>query len=82
MANDPDVERLARYLRAHGLALKLGVELTPPTLPRSRRIRKALEQKAATDRRVRVALDAAKAAERVKPSRTLRRDFGQILEIR
>jgi hypothetical protein len=52
-----DVDFWVAHLRAHGRAWKLGFELVPPTLPRSCRLRRALEAEAARDDRVRVALD-------------------------
>jgi uncharacterized membrane protein (UPF0127 family) len=46
--------------------IKLGVPVQPPKLPRSRRLRQALEVEAGTNTRVWAALDAAKAG---KPSK-------------
>ena len=60
---------MTNYLRAHGRALKLGVMLAPPSLPRSKRMRQALEEEAANDHRIRIALDAGLAAEKkTRPS--------------
>ena len=67
--HDQELEQLTHYLRSHGRALKLGLPLKPPSLPRSKRMRQALEEEAANDHRVRVALDAGLAAEKkTRPS--------------
>lgn len=50
------------------------IKLEPPALPRSRRLRQALEREAEHDPRIRVALDAATNAESTNP-RTIRRVF-------
>jgi hypothetical protein len=70
--SDDDLAFWFRAARNHGRALALGVELAQFVMPRSRRIRRALEQEAETDLRVRRALDTARAAEQRKP-RTYRR---------
>ena len=58
-----ELDRWFAFLRDHGRVMKLGVPVAPPSLPRSRRLRRMLEQEAASDHRVRVALDAGLAAE-------------------
>ncbi len=60
-----EVAAWANHLRAFGLCGKL-VACTVPNLPRSRALRRSLEHEAATDPRIRVALDTCYAAERRK----------------
>lgn len=74
MSHHQELDQLTNYLRAHGRALKLGVPLKPPFLPRSKRMRQALEEEAANDHRIRIAIDAISAAEAAKP-RVFRRHF-------
>jgi hypothetical protein len=65
----PDHAELEQWLDSYavyGRCIKLGILVTPPKLPRSRRLRAALEAEAQTNTRVRAALDAAKAG---KPSK-------------
>ncbi len=78
--NDAELDRLLIRLRIDGRLMRLGLNLKPVTLPRSRRIRKALEVEADNDLRVRTALDVALKAERQKP--TVHRRFFPDAEIR
>jgi hypothetical protein len=70
--------------RSAGQQLQRGIPVTAPSLPRSRRLRMALELEAGRDSRVRTAYDAALAnaerARQLKP-RVLVRNSGTILKI-
>ena len=46
-----ELDRWFAFLRDHGRVMKLGVPVAPPSLPRSRRLRRMLEQEAASDHR-------------------------------
>jgi hypothetical protein len=87
MSHDLDDLTLAMF-RSAGQMLRCGVAVRVPSLPRSRRLRLALEREAGRDPRVRLAYDAAlaQAAKTAKPRqvkpRTLVRDSGVILQIR
>jgi hypothetical protein len=59
-----DLQRTLDQFRTHGRLAQLGVRVTPPRLPRSRRDRAELEAAADRDPRVRAGLDAARQAER------------------
>jgi hypothetical protein len=71
--------------RSAGRMLELGISARVPRLPRDTHVRRELERVAQRDRAVRRALNASVAeAERQRQlqPRVLRRDFGEILEIR
>jgi hypothetical protein len=64
---DAEIAGQLDWLRTWGRCAKLGIPLEPPKLPRSRKLRSAVELEAGVDPRVRVALDAILEAEHSKP---------------
>ena len=79
--NDAELDRLLIRLRIDGRLMRLGLNLRPAVLPRSRRIRKALEAEADNDVRVRTALDVALKAEQTKPGKIIRRHVNADIRI-
>ena len=75
LVNDAELDRWVTRLRTDGRCLRLGVPVKPAVLPRSRALRKRLEAAAQADPKVRVALDAAIEAERIRPGKIIRRHF-------
>jgi hypothetical protein len=65
--SDDEIAGQVDWLRTWGRCAKLGIPLEPPRLPRSRKLRSAVEQAAETDTRVRLALDEIERAERERP---------------
>jgi hypothetical protein len=80
------VDLTIEQFASSGRMLQAGVAVQVPELPRSRRLRMALEREAGRDPRVRkayeVALARAERTKQVKPGRILRRDCGTILTVR
>ena len=65
--NEEELDRWKIRLRTDGRCLRLGVRVAPAVLPRSRRLRRALEAEAETDPLVRAALDRCVEAEQTPP---------------
>ena len=74
LVNDTELQDRLDSLRQWGRLSKL-IRLEPPALPRSRRLRRALEREAESDHRVRRALDAAIRAEQTRPNKLIRRFY-------
>ncbi len=63
---DTELQDCVAHFRAWGRVHRL-VRVEPPTMPRSRKLREALQREARSDERVAAALAAAVLAEALKP---------------
>jgi hypothetical protein len=72
--------------RSAGRMMRVGVAVQVPELPRSKRLRFALEREAGRDPRVRkaylAALERDERTRQTEPGRILRRACGTILDVR